>query len=167
MSEESMSREELAVFKAWGALSFFALAFLLASMTAAKLSQLPPVPPTPVAPTPTPPRPLGGATEALDEVNATRKAKGLPPFTRDDGLTQAAAAAAVYRAAHLMAGHTSNDFAYLPQDVKADAAGCAAWEPEWGWGACATYDHYKYAGAAWAKGKDGRRYMHLFVRGKL
>lgn len=164
MSEEAMSREELAVFKAWGALSFFALAFLLASMTAAKLSQLPPVPPTPIAPTPT--GPLHGATEALDEVNAARKAYGLPPFARDDGLTEAAAAAAVYRAAHLMAGHTGNDFAYLPTGAKADAAGCAAWTPDWGWGACCTYERWQYAGAAWAPGKDGRRYMHLFVRGK-
>src|SRR5438874_293 len=27
-----------------------------------------------------------------------------------------------------------------------------------------VYDGYTYAGAAWAAGRDGRRYMHLFVR---
>src|SRR4029450_9749212 len=40
--------------------------------------------------------------EALDEVNATRAARGLRPFIRDDGLTQAAAGFAEFRAARLM-----------------------------------------------------------------
>lgn len=102
--------------------------------------------------------------DALDEVNAARAAKHLPPFVRDAGLTQGAAGAATYRAEHKIAGHTRNDFAFLPPYVKADAAGCAAWHPRDGWGACCTYDKYKYAGAAWCVGKDGRRYMHLFVR---
>jgi hypothetical protein len=104
------------------------------------------------------------AAEALDEVNATRAARGLPPFVKDDGLTQAAVGAAKYRAEHLMAGHTSNDFAFLPAGASAPAAGCAAWEPSLGWGSCCTYDSYTYAGAAYAYGSDGRRYMHLFVR---
>lgn len=105
-----------------------------------------------------------GGIEAIAEVNAARVARGLPPFIRDDGLTAAALNTAAFRAERLMAGHTSNDFAGLPEGVSATSAGCAAWEPSWGWGACCTYDVYTYAGAAWAMGKDGRRYMHLYVR---
>ena len=102
--------------------------------------------------------------DALDEVNATRAARGLRPFVRDDGLTSAAAGCAEFRAARLMAGHTSNDFAAVPAGAYATSAGCAAWEPGMGWGACCTYENYTYAGAAYAMGRDGRRYMHLFVR---
>lgn len=102
--------------------------------------------------------------DALDEVNATRAARGLHPFVRDEGLTQAAAGCAEFRAARLMAGHTANDFAAVPSGAYATAAGCAAWDPGMGWGACCTYDNYTYAGAAYAYGPDGRRYMHLFVR---
>jgi hypothetical protein len=102
--------------------------------------------------------------DALDEVNATRAARGLRPFIRDDYLTMGAKNAAQYRAAHLMEGHTSNDFSALPAGGNATAAGCAAWEPSMGWGACCTYENYTYAGAAYVFGRDGRRYMHLFVR---
>ncbi len=102
--------------------------------------------------------------DALDEVNATRAARGLSPFIRDEGLTAAARGAADYRAANLIAGHTSNDFAYVPSGSSATSAGCAAWEPGLGWGSCCTYDNYTYAGAAVAMGRDGRRYMHLYVR---
>jgi hypothetical protein len=101
---------------------------------------------------------------ALDEVNATRAARGLRPYIEDPNLTAAASAAADFRASRLIAGHTSNDFAFLPAGAFAPAAGCAAWEPNWGWGACCTYDNYTYAGAAYTVGRDGRRYMHLFVR---
>jgi len=104
------------------------------------------------------------AEDALDEVNAARTARGLRPFIRDDGLTAGAKNVADFRAARLIAGHTGNDFAGLPIGSTASVAGCAAWEPSWGWGACATYDNYAYAGAAWSMGRDGRRYMHLFVR---
>lgn len=103
-------------------------------------------------------------TEALDEVNAARARRGLPPFQHDEGLTRAAQACAQYRADRLIEGHTSNDFAFLPAGSQAAAGGCAAWEPSWGWGSCCTYDRYAYAGAAYALGRDGRRYMHLFVR---
>jgi hypothetical protein len=103
-------------------------------------------------------------SEALAEVNATRATRGLPPFIEDAGLTAAAVSAADFRAAKLIAGHTANDFAHLPADSSADAAGCAAWEPGWGWGACCTYESWTHAGAAIAFGSDGRRYMHLFVR---
>ncbi len=101
---------------------------------------------------------------ALEEVNARRARSGLPPFVEDPLLTQAAEAAAEYRAARLMAGHTSNDFAFVPAGGHAKAAGCAAWEPSWGWGSCCVEDHAQAAGAGWRMGRDGRRYMHLFVR---
>jgi hypothetical protein len=102
--------------------------------------------------------------DALAEVNAARAARGLRPFIKDTGLTAGAINVADFRAERLMAGHTSNDFAGLPAGCTANAAGCAAWEPSWGWGACCTYEHYTYAGAAWTVGRDGRRYMQLFVR---
>jgi hypothetical protein len=104
------------------------------------------------------------SAEALDEVNAARAARGLRPFIRDDNLTSAATVCAEFRAARLIAGHTSNDFAALPPGTSSSAAGCAAWEPTSGWGSCCTYESYTYAGAAYATGRDGRRYMHLFVR---
>jgi len=102
--------------------------------------------------------------DALTEVNAARAARGLKPFIKDAELTAGAINVADFRAARLMAGHTSNDFAGLPEGCTARAAGCAAWEPSLGWGACCTYENHRYAGAAWAKGRDGRRYMQLFVR---
>jgi hypothetical protein len=105
-----------------------------------------------------------GTPEALDEVNAIRAARGLRPFIGDSNLTLAAASCAEFRAARLIAGHTANDFAALPPGAWATSSGCAAWEPGWGWGSCCTYDGYTYAGAAYAFGRDGRRYMHLFVR---
>jgi hypothetical protein len=101
---------------------------------------------------------------ALDEVNAARAQRGLPPFQRDDGLTAGALSAAQYRAERLIAGHCPSDFAHLPPGANATAAGCAAWPPSLGWGACCTYEGYTYAGAAIVMGSDGRRYMHLFVR---
>lgn len=103
--------------------------------------------------------------DALDEVNALRKSSGLPPFIKDGGLTKAALEAARRRASRLLAGHLpEGDFRCLPDGVHAEAAGCAAWEPSWGWGSCCSHDNYKYAGAAWVMGSDGRRYMHLFCR---
>jgi hypothetical protein len=102
--------------------------------------------------------------DALAEVNALRTARGLRPFIKDDNLTLAARTAAAHRARNLCPGHTSNDFACLPAGCSAAAAGCAAWYPSEGWGSCCTYDNYTYAGAAWAIGRDGKRYMHLFVR---
>lgn len=103
-------------------------------------------------------------TDALQEVNAARARRGLAPFQRDALLSQAAAQAADFRAARHMAGHTSNDFAFVPRGASASAAGCAAWTPDWGWGSCCTYEQWRYAGAAWKMGSDGRRYMHLYVR---
>lgn len=104
------------------------------------------------------------ATDALAEVNAARAARGLRPFLRDAGLTAGALNVAEFRARRLMAGHTGNDMAGLPVGYHATAAGCAAWQPSWGWGSCCTFEQHTYAGAAWAMGTDGRRYMQLFVR---
>src|SRR5262245_3591146 len=109
----------------------------------------------------------GEPQSALGEVNAARAARGLPPFVEDAGLTTAATGAARYRAANRLAGHVPGpmgDFQFLPAGSWAWAAGCAAWEPVWGWGSCCTYEPWRYAGAAAAVGGDGLRYMHLFVR---
>jgi hypothetical protein len=119
--------------------------------------------PTPCPVTP-PPQTAQESTDALAEVNAARVARGLRPFIHDDGLTNAAYGAARFRAANRIAGHTANDFAYLRAGIQASAAGCAAWHDSWGWGSCCTYDGFTYAGAAWVRGSDNRRYMHLFVR---
>lgn len=108
--------------------------------------------------------PSWAGEDALAEVNAARAARGLKAFIKDDDLTAGAINVADFRAARLMAGHTGNDFSGLPVGSRASAAGCAAWEPSWGWGACCTYENYTYAGAAWAMGMDGRRYMQIFVR---
>jgi hypothetical protein len=117
--------------------------------------------PCPVAP---PLETAHESSDALAEVNAARAARGLRPFTYDEGLTKAALGASRFRAANLVAGHTGNDFAYLPAGSQASAAGCAAWHDSWGWGSCCTYEGFTYAGAAWVRGSDNRRYMHLFVR---
>ncbi len=105
-----------------------------------------------------------GGSDALGEVNATRARRGLPPFQRCEALSVAASKAADFRAARHIAGHTSNDFGFVPRGTHASAAGCAAWTRDWGWGSCCTYERWRYAGAAWAMGRDGRRYMHLYVR---
>jgi uncharacterized protein YkwD len=100
--------------------------------------------------------------DALDEVNRTRAQRGLRPYLRDEGLVQGALKVAQHRAQHLIAGHSSNDFAI--GGVSASASGCAAWPASMGWGSCCTYENWTYAGAAYAYGRDGRRYMQLFVR---
>src|SRR5262249_30256266 len=45
------------------------------------------------------------AWDALEEVNAHRAARGLPPFIHDPHLARAAAGCADFRAARLMEGH--------------------------------------------------------------
>jgi hypothetical protein len=102
--------------------------------------------------------------DGLNEVNAQRAARGLRPFIRDEGLAQAARACAQFRAAHGLFGHTANDFAFVPAGTFATSAGCAAYPASDGWMSCCVYDNYTYGGAAWVTGRDGRRYMHLFVR---
>ncbi len=105
----------------------------------------------------------GAAIEALAELNAARARHGLSPFIKDDLLTQGAMAVAAWRAEHLIQGHTPNDFRFLPDGAVAKSAGCGALEDSWGWGTCCTYDHWTYAGAAWARGRDNLRYMHVYV----
>jgi len=104
------------------------------------------------------------APSPMDAVNQRRAQRGLPPFVEDPLLSQGAQAAAEYRAQRLMEGHTGNDFQFLPPGAQSHAAGCAAWPPHLGWGSCCSEDRATYAGAGWAMGADGRRYMHLFVR---
>lgn len=106
--------------------------------------------------------PVGGV-EALDELNELRKKRGLKPYIRDNGLTLAAARAAKARADRLLFGHLDNDFVCLPSGTRADAAGCAAYANT-GWLSCCMWESATYAGAAYVVGKDGKRYMHLFIR---
>ena len=102
--------------------------------------------------------------DALDVLNRQRAARGLRPYVRDEGLTRAAIAACHYRAKYRIAGHSSNDFGFLPRGVTAPVAGCACWSPGDGFGACAAYENWARAGAAWCRGKDNRVYCHLFVK---
>lgn len=121
-------------------------------------NMVPPAPPITVT---------GDGADALAEVNAARAQRGLKPYINDPVLNKAAQKCAARRASILCAGHCpESDFTYLDPvyPVSSVVGGCAAWEPSWGWGACATYDNYTYCGAAWVMGRDGKRYMHLFVR---
>src|SRR6478736_2296649 len=101
--------------------------------------------------------------DGLAEVNALRASRGLRPFLRDEGLTKAAQLSSQFRAQHALFGHTSNDFAFVPAGVRCDATGCAAYPASYGWMICCTNDPYTSAGAYWSDGRDGKRYMHLFV----
>src|SRR5205823_1227923 len=101
-------------------------------------------------------RMVASAQQVLDEVNAARAQRGLPPYTLDEGLARGATACAIYRARHGMDGHTPNDFGFLPPGASARAGGCAAWPVGTGWGSCCTYDTYQYAGAGYCVGPDGR-----------
>lgn len=105
--------------------------------------------------------------DPLSQVNARRVAAGLRPYLPCHGLRQAAHSAASYRARYRIREHVmvgAGDFQFLPPGVQAQAAGCAAWPPHLGFGACAMYDQYQYAGAASVMGDDGLMYHHLFVR---
>lgn len=116
----------------------------------------------------------------LDQINRQRAAYGLDPYVHDDDLTKAALGCVECRAATLNPDHLSDtnqgDFRFLPGGFKGKvenyAAGCAAWPEDHclssGFGACAMYDGCRLgksirAGAAWCRGRDGRRYMHLFI----
>lgn len=107
------------------------------------------------------------AINATAEVNAFRLAKWLDPFVEDACLVEAAKVIALRRAQQRIKGHTSNDFNGLPNGCKADAAGCAALEKEWGWHSCCDSEPWKYGGAAVVEGDDGLRYMQLFVREEI
>ena len=104
------------------------------------------------------------AASAMAEVNAARAARGLPPYVEDPALAAGAQACAAFRAANRIKGHTANDFAFLPPGTLASAGGSGALAPSWGWASCCTYESWTYAGAAVVMGRDGKRYMQLFVR---
>ena len=101
--------------------------------------------------------------DALDELNGQRAARGLRPYIRDAGLSKAALDAATYRAGKRISGHC-NDFSFLPPGSFSPQAGVARWPQGMGFGACGCYENWTHAGAAYAIGSDGFRYMHLFVR---
>lgn len=108
-----------------------------------------------------------GDEAALKEVNAKRAARGLRPYIYDAGLDKAAQACAEFRAARMIFGHCPGqmgDFAFVPKGVQCTAGGCAAYPDRYGWMSCCVYDSYRYAGAAWVRGKDGKRYMHIMCR---
>jgi hypothetical protein len=141
--------------------------------TVVSISPLTPLAPSPsvqpfnVVPANTVPAAQPAATAAagaLAEVNAKRAARGLRPYAHDPGLTAAAQACAQFRANNFMFGHTSNDFAFVPAGTSCSSTGCAAYPASYGWMSCDVYDNYTFAGAAWAWGRDGKRYMHIFVR---
>ena len=104
------------------------------------------------------------APDALAQVNALRAARGLSPYEHDPQLHEAAKACAAHRARYRIAGHTANDFAFLPAGASAPSSGCAAWPKGSGFGSCCIYDGYRYAGAATVLGTDGIEYHHIFVR---
>jgi hypothetical protein len=110
--------------------------------------------------------PNGSAPEtgALAQVNALRAARGLPPYQHDPQLHEAAKACAAHRATYRIAGHTANDFVFVPAGASATSAGCAAWPRGSGFGSCCIYDGYRYAGAATVLGADGVEYHQIFVR---
>lgn len=107
---------------------------------------------------------VAAGADALGQVNALRSARGLPPYVACPGLQEAALACATYRARLGIRGHCSNDFLFLPAGYSAEAAGCAAWPAGSGWGACCTFDSYRFAGAAQVIGPDGLSYNHIYVR---
>lgn len=108
--------------------------------------------------------PDSGINDALDELNAQRAQRGLYPYIRDELLTRGAQNVANARAAALLFEHTANDFAYLPAGAQSNSAGCAAYANS-EFLACGIYDNGpRYAGAAYAVGRDGKRYMHAFYR---
>lgn len=97
-------------------------------------------------------------------LNAQRARQGLPPFLEDPALTAAAKSCAQIRARSCVFGHI-NDFAHVPPGARADSAGCGCFHPGFGFMACNMDSReFRFAGAAWARGPDGRIYCHLFVR---
>ncbi len=100
---------------------------------------------------------------ALADLNRQRAARGLKPYIEDPALTAAAEAAAQYRAARGIAGHTANDFAFLPPGAHASCAGCAANSAAYGYMACEVFGQHTYCGAAWVN-VGGRLFCHSFYR---
>lgn len=124
--------------------------------------------------------PSAFGADALDEVNALRRANGLRPFQRDPMLSTSAENCAQYRAARLMENHIGaprnmrpgrwypvqglGDHQFLASGHMADVHTGAGVCHGGRFDACCVYDHYRYAGASWVTGRDGRIYCSLFVR---
>ena len=141
------------------------LLLLLLAVLAAQLNT--PEDEGPVWPPPLPqpiPAPKPEVHDGLEEVNRLRRAHGVAEFERDLELNNAAIKLSLHRAKHLIAGHSDDDFGFLWDRKSADASGVGAAKDEWGWCTCCMLDKYRYAGAAWARGRDGQRYMSIFVR---
>ncbi|WP_372894520.1 CAP domain-containing protein [Stieleria sp.] len=97
---------------------------------------------------------------AFDEVNAWRRAAGLPSFIEDPAMTEFAKRKAEYRAARgLKNGHQG------PSVPAGWTEGCGEATATWGWLTCATECDFRYAGAGVAIGADGERYMVFVGRG--
>ncbi len=113
---------------------------------------------------PAKPRP---ANDTLDEINAWRATKGLPPFIRDEMFTESAQRCADYRAAHLLEGHTYMDHQFLSDKsgITKIASGCAKRSPGERFNSCGIEKTvYTRCGAAVAIGRDGQVYMQVFLR---
>lgn len=97
---------------------------------------------------------------AFDEVNAWRRAAGLPQLTEDPVMTEFAQRKAQYRAARrLKNGHQG-------PSAQADwTEGCGEAKAVWGWLTCATECDFRYGGAGVATSVDGERYMVFVGRG--
>lgn len=109
------------------------------------------------------------AVDALDELNRQRAQRGLRPYLRCPGLSQAASACVEFRAKRRHHGHVSGgmgDFQFVPQGYHCDATGAEAPGQNYppGFWTCAMYDNYTYAGAARAFDESGDQYMQLMVR---
>ena len=98
--------------------------------------------------------------EALQEVNAWRKAYGLSTLVEVPWMTKFAQRKAEYRAARgLKNGHAG------PRCPAGCREGTAEATPWWGWLSCCMEETGHYAGAGVAVGDDGDRYMVLLLWG--
>lgn len=105
--------------------------------------------------------------DALDELNAQRAQRGLPPYRRDPALTKAAMKCASTRAKTHVHGHMQggmSDFTCLDAGVPCECTGAEAPGQNYppGFWTCAMYDNYTVAGAARAFDERGEQYMSLF-----
>ena len=97
---------------------------------------------------------------AFDEVNAWRRAAGLPVLIEDPQMTRFAQMKAEYRAQRgLKNGHQG------PSNPSGWTEGCGEATSRWGWLTCATECDFRYGGAGVAIGADGERYMVFVGRG--
>lgn len=109
------------------------------------------------------PQDIGPVVQQLAEVNRQRAMKGLRPYVLCVELQRAAEECARYRARYRIRGHTSSDMSFAAPGY-ATCAGCAAWNNDGSYGACAIDGNYTYAGAATVVGMDGLAYHQLLLR---